>query len=76
MFNLEDAGGLLDDTAPAGNDQRNLYLGPGVPSSPNITISGDKVVLIGRTSAGNVFEFDVPATPPPPVELIFWRQVY
>jgi type IV pilus assembly protein PilY1 len=73
-FNLENGGGLLDETAAAGNDQRKRYLGPGAPSDPSITISEDKVVLIGRTSQGSVFEFDVPVTPPPPVELIFWRQ--
>ncbi len=76
LFNLEDAGGLLDDTAPAGNDQRNLYLGPGAPTDPRISISKDKVVLIGQTSMGNIFEFDVPAEPPPPIELVFWRQLY
>ena len=76
VFHLEDSGGLLDATAPAGNDQRNLYLGPGAPTHPRIIITSYKVVLIGQTSLGNVFEFDVPAAPPPPVELIFWRQLF
>jgi Tfp pilus tip-associated adhesin PilY1 len=76
VFNLEDAGGLIDETASAGNEQRNSYLGPGAPTHPRITITSYKVVLIGQTSMGNIFEFDVPVTPPPPVELIFWRQLF
>jgi type IV pilus assembly protein PilY1 len=75
-FTLENAGGLLDETAAAGNAQRSRYLGPGAPTDPRITISKDKVVLIGQTSLGNVFEFDAPVTPPPPVETVFWRQIY
>ena len=46
------------------------------PTHWSISISKDKVILIGQTSLGNVFEVDVPADPPPPVELIFWRQRY
>ena len=76
VFNLDEAGGLIDENAPAGNDQRKLYLGPGAPTHPRITITSYKVVLIGQTSLGNVFEFDVPTDPPPPVELIFWRQLF
>ncbi len=76
VFKLEDAGGLIDDTAAAGNDQRNKFLGPGAPTDPQISISKDKVVLIGQTSQGYVFEFDVPVDPPPPIELVFWRQIY
>ena len=76
VFNLEDAGGLIDDTAPPGNDQRKQFLGPGAPTDPQISISKDKVVLIGQTSQGYVYEFDVPVDPPPPIELVFWRQLY
>jgi len=76
VFNLFNAGGLLDATAAAGNDQRNLYIGPGVPGDPRITISKDKVQVVGRTSTGSVFQLDVPADPPPPIELVFWRQLY
>jgi hypothetical protein len=76
VFTLENAGGLIDETAAAGNAQRTLYLGPGAPTHPRVTITSYKVVLIGQTSLGNVFEFDVPVTPPPPVELIYWRQLF
>jgi type IV pilus assembly protein PilY1 len=62
VFNLDDAGGLIDD--------------PGAPTDPAISISKDKVVLIGQTSEGVVYEFDVPVEPPPPIELVFWRQLY
>jgi len=76
VFNLGNAGGLLDSAAAAGNDQRNLYIGPGVPSDPRITISKDKVQIVGRTSTGAVIQLDIPADPPPPIELVFWRQLY
>ena len=51
-------------------------LGPGAPTDPRITVSKDKVLLIGQTSLGNVYEFPVPAVPPPPIELVFWRQIF
>jgi hypothetical protein len=76
VFYLEDAGGLIDESAAAGNDQRSRYLGPGAPTDPRISITKDKVVLIGQTSQGVIYELDVPVTPPPPVELVFWRQLY
>ncbi len=53
-----------------------LHNGPGAPTDPSISFSKDKVVLIGQTSMGNMFEFDVPVDSPPPVELVFWRQLY
>ena len=76
VFYLEDAGGLVDEAAAAGNDQRSRYLGPGAPTDPRISITKDKVVLIGQTSQGIIYKVDVPVTPPPPVELVFWRQLY
>jgi type IV pilus assembly protein PilY1 len=76
IFNLEDAGALLDAAAGADFSNRRLELGPGIPTDPRITVSKNKVVLIGQTSLGNVFEYDVPAEPPPPIELVFWRQIF
>ena len=76
VFNLGNAGGLIDESAADGNDQRNMFLGPGAPTDPRISLSKDKVVLIGQTSQGYVFDFDVPVDPPPPIELVFWRQLY
>ena len=40
LFNLEDGGGLLDQAAAAGNAQRHVTIGPGVPTDPQISIRG------------------------------------
>ncbi|MFQ5513572.1 MAG: pilus assembly protein [Myxococcota bacterium] len=76
LLNLEDAGGLLDASAGADLNNRRLTLGPGAPTNPRITVALNKVVIVGQTSLGNIFEFEVPATPPPPIDLVYWRQLF
>ncbi|MFQ5515143.1 MAG: pilus assembly protein [Myxococcota bacterium] len=75
-LNLDDAGGLLDPSAAAGNAQRRAYIGPGAPSDPRISVSKDQVLLIGKTSTGSIFSLDVPSSPPLPVELVYWRTLF
>ena len=76
VFNLEDADGLLDQSAAAGNAQRKAYLGPGAASDPQIMVVDDRIVVIGQTSIDSVFEFDLPADPPPSMMRVFWRQLF
>ena len=77
VFDLSTGGGLLTDSG--GAQTRTAELGNGAPTDPRISVSHGEdgtahVELIGQTSVGEVFKMPVPATPPKPVEVVYWRQ--
>jgi type IV pilus assembly protein PilY1 len=77
VFDLSTGGGMLTDSG--GAQTRTAELGNGAPTDPRISVSHGEdgtahVELIGQTSVGEVFKMPVPAKPPKPVEIVYWRQ--
>jgi type IV pilus assembly protein PilY1 len=69
-------GFFADASAPTGQSRR-ITVGHGLPTAPNLSLSGDSGDrLFVKTSSGAVTAVTPPGSGAPPVSVIYWRQVF
>ncbi len=74
IFDLEGGDGLFDPSDPGSASGRRLTAGVGVPSDPQISVSGGSSKVFIQTSTGSILTLDGPDPGDDAYSMVYWKQ--
>ncbi len=74
IFDLETGDGIFDSSDPSTASGRRLAAGVGVPSDPQISVSGGSSKVFIQTSTGSILTLDGPDPGDDAYSMVYWKQ--